>query len=59
MAKTKPASTAAKEPGSVGYVATRHVNHDNTDYEAGDPIELDEKAAAALLEVDAIEVMAE
>lgn len=36
------------------YLATRTVNHNNQEYQAGEPLQLDDKTAAPLLTVGAV-----
>jgi len=37
------------------YLAKRTVNHNNQEYQAGEPLQLDDKTAAPLLSVGAVE----
>lgn len=37
------------------YIAQRQISHDNQVYEASDPLELDDKTAAPLIAVGAVE----
>lgn len=57
-ATSKPAPDAAPK-SDVLYICTRHVNHNNTDYEQGDAIELTDKQAESLLDCGAVEVKPE
>lgn len=56
MAKPKLAAAevaAAPESGAV-YICTRHVRHDNIDYQTDEPIELAARHAQPLLDCGAV-----
>lgn len=57
MAKSAPKSDALQSDAQ--YVVKSNLSHDNTDYAAGDPIDLNEKQAAPLLELGVIAVKGE